>query len=98
MSATANQAGSATQDESRIPYQLPIPAEALTEIVQSPSLPTDERLWGPQRPNVGLRHPCLNASQRHLLNLLRLRKSFGLIRHLQPAPVHALCLPASLNY
>ncbi len=26
MSATANQAGSATQDESRIPYQLPFPA------------------------------------------------------------------------
>jgi 2,4'-dihydroxyacetophenone dioxygenase len=98
MSATTKEAGAAGQDESRMPYQLPFPIEAQTEIVQSPALPTDERLWVPQMPNVWLRPLCLNASQGYWVNLLRVRKSGVLTRHRHPAPVHAFVLRGSWYY
>ena len=42
-------------DESRMPYQLPFPIEAQAEIVASPALPEDERVWVPQMENVWFR-------------------------------------------
>jgi hypothetical protein len=50
-------------DDSRMPYQLPFPAEAQTEIVISPAACDDERVWVPQMENVWFRPLCLNASQ-----------------------------------
>src|SRR3984893_11767886 len=98
MSATIKPAESATQDENRIPYQLPFPVEAQSEIVQSSALPTDERVWVPQMPNVWLRPLCLNASQGYWVNLLRVRKSGVLTRHRHRAPVHAFVLRGSWFY
>ncbi|HEX3444657.1 MAG TPA: hypothetical protein VHS80_08060, partial [Chthoniobacterales bacterium] len=62
-------------EQSRMPYQLPFPAEAQTEIVQSAVIPSDERIWVPQMENVWFRPLCLNASQGYWVNLLRVRRS-----------------------
>ncbi len=62
MSETAN-AKKSPADDARMPYQLPYPAEAQTEIVISPATPDDERVWVPQMENVWFRPLCLNASQ-----------------------------------
>ena len=98
MNPLANQLESAQKDENRVPYQLPFPVEAQTEIVQTSALPTDERVWVPQMPNVWLRPLCLNASQGYWVNLLRVRKSGVLTRHRHPAPVHAYVLRGRWYY
>ena len=86
------------QDESRMPYQLPFPAEAQSEIVASAALPDDERVWVPQMENVWFRPLCLNASQGYWVNLLRVRRSGVLTRHRHPAPVHGFVLRGSWRY
>jgi 2,4'-dihydroxyacetophenone dioxygenase len=98
MSTTIKPAAPAIDDESRMPYQLPFPREALTEIVQPSALPTDERVWVLQMPNVWFRPLCLNASQGYWVNLLRVRKSGVLSRHRHPAPVHAYVLRGRWYY
>jgi 2,4'-dihydroxyacetophenone dioxygenase len=85
-------------EQSRMPYQLPFPAEAQTEIVQTPVVPADERVWVPQMENVWFRPLCLNASQGYWVNLLRVRRSGILTRHRHPAPVHGLVLRGSWHY
>ena len=85
-------------DDSRMPYQLPFPAEAQTEIVVSPSVSDDERIWVPQMENVWFRPLCLNASQGYWVNLLRVRRSGVLTRHRHPAPVHGFVLRGSWRY
>ncbi len=87
-----------TDDESRTPYQLPIPAEAQTEIVASAVLPDDERVRVPQMENVWFRPLCLNASQGYCVNLLRVRRSGVLTRHRHPAPVHGFVVRGSWRY
>ncbi len=42
-------------DESRMPYQLPFPKDALEEIVVPNAVPEDERIWVPQAENVWFR-------------------------------------------
>jgi 2,4'-dihydroxyacetophenone dioxygenase len=84
--------------QSRMPYQLPFPAEAQTEIVQTPVIPPDERVWVPQMEDVWFRPLCLNASQGYWVNLLRVRRSGILTRHRHPAPVHGLVLRGSWHY
>ena len=63
------------KDNSRMPYQLPFPKDALEEIVVPNAVPEDERIWVPQAENVWFRPLCLNRSQGYWMNLLRVRKS-----------------------
>jgi 2,4'-dihydroxyacetophenone dioxygenase len=35
-------------DDRRVPYQLPHPAEAQTEIIIPTAMPADDRVWVPQ--------------------------------------------------
>src|SRR4051794_37962179 len=59
----------------RMPYQLPMPADALADIVIPDAVPEDERLWVPQAANVWFRPLCLNRSQGYWMNLLKVRKA-----------------------
>lgn len=85
-------------DTSRMPYQLPFPAEAATEIVIEKPIPEDERVWVPQAENVWFRPLCLNASQGYWVNLLRVRRAGILSRHRHPAPVHGHVLRGKWHY
>lgn len=85
-------------DLSRMPYQLPFPAEAATEVVVPSVLPQDERVWVPQMENVWFRPLCLNTVQGYWVNLLRVRKSGVLSRHRHPAPVHGYVLRGRWYY
>ena len=59
----------------RMPYQHPMPKEALPDIVIADAIPDDERIWVPQGENVWFRPLCLNRSQGYWMNLLKVRKS-----------------------
>src|SRR3954449_1983406 len=85
-------------DMSRMPYQLPFPKEAATEIVVGPAIPEDERVWVPQMENVWFRPLCLNTLQGYWVNLLRVRKAGVLSRHRHPAPVHGYVIKGSWRY
>lgn len=87
-----------TADTSRMPYQLPFPPEAATEIVVASPIPEDERVWVPQAENVWFRPLCLNASQGYWVNLLRVRRAGVLSRHRHPAPVHGHVLRGKWHY
>jgi hypothetical protein len=41
------------QDQARMAYQLPFPADALEEIVIPRAVPEDERIWVPRRTMSG---------------------------------------------
>ena len=82
----------------RMPYQLPFPAEAGTEIVVPGVIPEDERVWVPQAENVWFRPLCLSASQGYWVNLLRVRRAGILSRHRHPAPVHGYVLKGRWRY
>jgi hypothetical protein len=82
-------------DDRRMPYQLPYPVEAQSEIVIPSAVPDDERVWVPQMENVWFRPLCLNTSQGYWVNLLRVRRSGVLTRHRHPTPVHGLRWKAS---
>jgi quercetin dioxygenase-like cupin family protein len=84
--------------DTRMPYQLPFPKDALDEIVIPNAIPTDERLWVPQAENVWFRPLCLNRSQGYWMNLLRVRKSGVLSRHRHPQPVHGFVLKGRWHY
>lgn len=85
-------------DERLMPYQLPMPADALKEIVVNQAMPEDERIWVPQAENVWFRPLCLNRSQGYWNNLLRVRKSGVLSRHRHPNSVHGFVLKGSWHY
>ena len=72
-------------DDALVPYQLPMPPEAAREIVVSPALPEDERLWVPQADGVWFRPLCLSASTGFWMNLLRVRRS-GVLTRLSAFP------------
>jgi 2,4'-dihydroxyacetophenone dioxygenase len=88
----------ASDNDPRMPYQLPFPAEALTEIVIPDAIPADDRLWVPQAENVWFRPLCLNRSQGYWMNLLKVRKSGVLSRHRHPQPVHGFVLKGRWHY
>lgn len=88
----------APENERLMPYQLPMPADALREIVVPQAIPEDERLWVPQSENVWFRPLCLNRSQGYWNNLLRVRKSGVLSRHRHPNSVHGFVLKGSWRY
>lgn len=85
-------------DLARMPYQLPMPAEASADIVIPDAIPADERVWVPQAPSVWFRPLCLNASQGYWVNLLKVRKAGVLSRHRHPAPVHGFVLKGRWRY
>lgn len=60
--------------------------------------PEDERVWVPQAPNVWFRPLMLNTVQGAWCNLLRVRRSGVLSRHVHPAPVHGFVLRGSWRY
>jgi len=81
-----------------MPYQLPMPAEASSDLVVPNVIPLDERVWVPQAENVSFRPLCLNASQGYWVNLLRVRRSGVLSRHRHPNPVHGYVLKGRWHY
>lgn len=60
--------------------------------------PEDERVWVPQAPNVWFRPLLLNTVAGQWCNLLRVRRSGVLSRHVHPAPVHGYVLRGSWRY
>jgi hypothetical protein len=60
-----------SEDNSKMPYQLPFPKDAQEEIVIPNAVSEDERLWVPQAENVWFRPLCLNRSQGYWMNLLK---------------------------
>ena len=85
-------------DQRKMPYQLPMPVDALREIVVAQAVPEDERIWVPQAESVWFRPLCLNRSQGYWNNLLRVRKSGVLSRHRHPNSVHGFVLKGSWRY
>ena len=88
----------AATDDALIPYQLPFPADALSEIVVPRAIPDDERMWVPQANNVWFRPLCLNRSTGYWMNLLRVRRAGVLSRHRHPNAVHGLVLKGRWRY
>ncbi len=68
------------------------------EIVVSPAVPEDERVWVPQAPNVWFRPLMLNTVVGHWCNLLRVKRAGVVSRHLHPAPVHGYVIKGSWRY
>jgi len=60
--------------------------------------PEDERLWVPQAPQVWFRPLLLNRSGGQWCNLLRVRRSGILSRHLHPNAVHGFVLKGRWKY
>lgn len=60
--------------------------------------PKDERVWVPQADNVWFRPLILNTVQGQWCNLLRVRRSGVLSRHIHPAPVHGYVIRGSWRY
>lgn len=81
-----------------LPYQLPFPTDALSEIVIPDANTNDERLWVPQAENVSFRPLCLNRSQGYWVTLLRVRKAGLLSRHRHPQPVHGYVVKGRWRY
>jgi quercetin dioxygenase-like cupin family protein len=70
---------------------------ALPEIAVQ-AIPEDERVWVPQAPDVWFRPLMLNRMAGQWCNLLRVRKSGVLSRHLHPNPVHGFVLRGRWKY
>ena len=73
-------------------------ANFVTKDAVATAIPTDERLWVPQAPNVWFRPLLFNTVNGEWVNLLRVRKSGMLNRHRHPAPVHGYVLKGSWRY
>ena len=71
--------------------------QAVREIA-IPVLPEDERVWVPQMKDVWFRPLLLNTVQGQWCNLLRVRKSGVLTKHLHPAPVHGYVIKGRWYY
>ena len=63
-----------TTDTSRMPYQLPFPPEVADEVLVSPAVPEDERVWVPQAEGLHFRPLLLHTRQGYWCNLLRVRR------------------------
>lgn len=62
------------------------------------AVPSDERVWVPQAKDVWFRPLMLNTLQGQWCNLLRVRKSGVLSRHLHPNPVHGFVIKGKWHY
>jgi len=70
---------------------------AAPEIAVS-AMPEDERVWVPQAEGVWFRPLMLNTMQGQWCNLLRVRRSGVLSRHLHPNPVHGYVIKGRWHY
>ena len=66
--------------------------------IAEPALPEDERVWVPQAEGVWFRPLMLNTMVGQWCNLLRVRRSGVLSRHLHPNPVHGYVIKGSWHY
>jgi len=66
--------------------------------IATPAMPEDERFWVPQMKDVWFRPLLLNTLQGQWCNLLRVRKSGVLTKHLHPAPVHGYVIKGRWYY
>ena len=80
------------------PARIPLPPEAVKEMVIPNVLDDDERIWVEHRDQVWTRPLCLNVSNGYWTELLRVRKSGVLQRHRHPNPVHGLVLKGKWHY
>jgi 2,4'-dihydroxyacetophenone dioxygenase len=96
----AQKAVSATQDPSKVPYQLPQPTGMMPDIFmgQILDLDGDERSWVPQAEGVAFKPLVLSVSQGYYVNILRVRSSGVLSRHRHSGPVHAITLRGKWHY
>jgi len=62
------------------------------------AVPEDERVWVPQADGVWFRPLMLNTLQGQWCNLLRVRRSGVLSRHLHPNPVHGYVIRGRWYY
>jgi hypothetical protein len=62
------------------------------------AIPSDERVWVLQAPNVWFRPLFFNTLSGGWCNLLRVRRSGVLSRHIHPAPVFAYVIKGSWRY
>ena len=62
------------------------------------AIPEDERLWVPQAPQVWFRPLLFDTVTGQWVNLLRVRRSGVLSRHLHPAPVYGYVIKGSWRY
>ena len=62
------------------------------------AMPEDERVWVPQAEGVWFRPLMLNTRQGQWCNLLRVRRSGVLSRHLHPNPVHGYVIKGRWHY
>lgn len=63
-----------------------------------PAIPDDERVWVPQAPQVWFRPLLFNTVTGSWCNLLRVRKSGVLSRHIHPSWVTGLVLKGAWRY
>ena len=70
---------------------------AAAEVVVD-AIPEDERVWVPQAPGVWFRPLVLNVHAGQWCNLLRVRRSGILSRHVHPNPVHGFVLKGRWEY
>ena len=85
-------------DISRMPYQLPFPAEAADEVLVPSVIPEDERVWVPQAEGLHFRPLLLHASQGYWCNLLRVRRTGIVSRHRHPMPVTGYVIKGRWHY
>ena len=62
------------------------------------ALPDDERVWEPHSKDAWSSPLLLNTVQGQWCNLLRVRKSGVLTKHLHPAPVHGYVIKGRWHY
>ncbi len=62
------------------------------------AIPADERVWVPQAPNVWFRPLLLNTVTGSWCNLLRVRKSGVLSRHIHPSWVTGYVIKGAWRY
>jgi 2,4'-dihydroxyacetophenone dioxygenase len=85
-------------DTSRMPYQLPFPAEAAEEVLVHPVVPEDERIWVPQAEGLDFRPLLLHTRQGYWCNLLRVRRTGIVSRHRHPMPVTGYVIAGRWHY
>ena len=62
------------------------------------AIPGDERIWVPQGDNLWFRPLMLNTVNGGWCNLLRVKRSGVVSRHVHPAPVHGFVLKGAWRY
>ena len=74
------------------------PPKMAPDLLVAPVLPSDDRVWVPQAPNVWFRPLCLSASQGYWVNLLKVTRAGVLSRHRHTNPVHGYVLKGRWRY